>query len=354
VGLALGVCALLFSSRRSPPPNRGENDPPPRPTASGLAELADQAAKRESEGDYEGARGIYEKLCSLDPKSVTHKIKLAECLSAGGKKGAAGQLLREVAKEKTLPPEIASRVYTVLVDCSGPVLGTSARRQMQQVTDHLLAGEEIRKHSNDQEVRPEHRPHYRPYATAIELIQGVLKEAPGHIQAHLRLGVAHENVSNYGQAAEAYATFLGLCEWNGLPQCKETAEISKRLIVCRARDERDAALASQVPGQWYVARADELVTHARQGGDSVTRRAYQFRESFVLHKDGTGSEKTSGSSNGIDYSWRVVDGYLILSKSNKNDKSSNRWYVAGRLSPGQYRIEESDSSGNVTLYAKDT
>jgi tetratricopeptide (TPR) repeat protein len=317
VGAGLGLLALLFGAARRSGPAPGENDalqssPPRESTTPSKPDLNEQAAKLVEAGDYKEAIRIYAKLLVEKPKSVNTTLKLAGCLLMDGQKAQARQLLLELARDENLPLPVRGQLFDLLLQATVPQLSSATAKTFEDALNHIRAGEVLANSSHDEyEARPERKRHYPNYARAIELLDRVLAEAPTYFPAYLFLGLAHENVSSYHKAAEAYATYLRHCEQSGLPRCERTSEVETRRLVSEQRARADADLAKRVVGAW-------------QGYYAWPGTVFPESPSFSLVLLDGGTVQGQGGR----CHWRVVDGYLIVCGL---IGTSNEWCHAGRL-----------------------
>lgn len=227
--------------------------------------------------------------------------------------------LKALAADDKLPQELLASVNQDLVEAAGPELTPEQKVLLKQSTAALLAGEELeRQDEQSGELRPEKKLAYAPRQEAVATLKRLTAAAPKSMPAHLSLGLAHEGLNEFAEAAKAYAQYLALHDGYELPASAQQREVRRRLHVVKAKATIDAELTKLVPGKWTASYSDD--------GGAVFARG----QLIELKADGTIAGRNP------EQRWWVQNRQLLVGGTTTDGLE---WLNAGPLSPnGQFMI----------------
>jgi tetratricopeptide (TPR) repeat protein len=321
------------------------------------AHTIEQAEQAEAEGDFAGALQIYTRLMKAKPRWAAVQLRIAACQVALERKKQAITILREVLKMKSASAELLSQARASLQELLLPKLSDGQRKDWKLALALIQAGEELKQHeSEDLEIRIQNKLHAKPYQEAIELLTTLTRDLPDYAPAHLSLGVSHESLSNFKEAAEGYRRFLEFGIKNELPELEQQAQIRQRLLVCERRHQVDVDLAKRIPGLWEASYdyGEERKTTTTQTSEktstTVTEPAFAFGGQMELLPGG-GVNRREGSASRLDKDtyWKVVGKQLIVGG---DVGKPSEWCNLGPLVPSGNRFEGVTMDLHRTRYVR--
>jgi tetratricopeptide (TPR) repeat protein len=211
-----------------------------------MAELA------EAKGEYLSALKHYVTLKARNPKWAAIQFKIAACHAALDEDDKAISTLREVLKMKSASAELVSQARAALQELLVQKMTPEVKKMWQQALAQIQAGEELKKHDSEDhlEIRLEHKLAAGPFREAVALLEKIVAKEPNFTPAHLSLGVAYENLSNFTKAFQAYSKFLDLTDKEERPAREQQAQVRQRQKVCERRAEVDHELSKKCRGRW--------------------------------------------------------------------------------------------------------